>query len=176
MYIFFDGTCCLTPYFEIGGQISLLWGYIRTYRRYQNLSAYSKLYWILDKSFKELKSPSFFFRFPKMIFLGAYRLSIGCFNNSSLQINLRQICRGLTVGVHVSCKGISQLMKLTRIMTLFVLTDILLTCCDIKSNPEPTFSISTLKGSSHQANSKYRRTTGTQCVCNSHLLVCVILR
>ena len=112
-----------------------------------------------------------------MIFLGAYRLSIGCFNNSSLQINLRQICRGLTVGVHVSCKSISQLMKLTRIMTLFVLTDILLTRCDIKSNSEPTFSISTLKGSSQQANSKYGRTTGTQWLYNSHFVaVCVTLR
>ena len=90
-----------------------------------------------------------------MISLDTYRLSIGCFNNSSLQLNLRQICRGLTVGVHVSCKDISQLMKGTRIITLFVLTGILLTCGDIESNPGPTFSISIVKGSFHQGNSKY---------------------
>ena len=102
-----------------------------------------------------------------MISLDAYRLSIGLFNNSSLQINLRTICRGLTIGLHVSSKGVSQLLKPTRFMTLFVLTAILLTCVDIESNPGPTFSISTVKGSSHQGNPKYGLTAGTQCGCNS---------
>ena len=107
-----------------------------------------------------------------MISLDAYRLSIGCFNNSSLQLNLRTICRGLTIGVHVSSKGVSQLLRPTRFMTLFVLTGILLTCGDIESNPGPTFSISTVKGSSHQGNSKYGPTAGTQCVCNSLASLC----
>ena len=107
-----------------------------------------------------------------MISLDAYRLSIGSFNNSSLQLNLRTICRGLKIGISLSSKGVSQLLKPTRFMTLFVLTAILLTCGDIESNPGPTFSISTLKGSSHQGNSKYGRTAGTQCVCNSLASLC----
>ena len=72
-----------------------------------------------------------------MISLDGYRLSIGSFNNSSLQFNLRTICRGLTIGVHVSSKGVSRLIKPTKFMTLFVLTAILLACGDIETNPGP---------------------------------------
>ena len=107
-----------------------------------------------------------------MISLDAYRLSIGSFNNSSLQFNLRTICRGLTIGVHVSSKGVSRLIKPTKFMTLFVLTAILLACGDIETNPGPTFSISTVKGSSHQGDLKYGRTAGTQCVCYSLASLC----
>ena len=107
-----------------------------------------------------------------MISLDAYRLSIGSFNNSSLQFNLRTICRGLTIGVHVSSKGVSRLIKPTKFMTLFVLTAILLACGDIETNPGPTFSISAVKGSSHQGDLKYGRTAGTQCVCYSLASLC----
>ena len=87
-------------------------------------------------------------------------------------MNLRTFCRGLTIGAHVSSKGVSQLLKPTRLLTIFVLFAILLTCGDIESNPGPTFSISTVKGSSHQGNPKYGPTAGTQCVCNSLSSLC----
>ena len=57
-------------------------------------------------------------------------------------------------------------------MTLFVLTAILLACGDIETNPGPAFSISTVKGSSHQGDLKYGRTAGTQCVCYSLASLC----
>ena len=109
-----------------------------------------------------------------MISLNAYRLTIGSFNNSSLQLNLRTICRGLIIGCRVSSRGVSQLLKPTRFITLFIVTTILLASGDIETNPGPIFTISTAKGSFHQGNPKYGRTAGTQCMCNSLASVCVI--
>ena len=108
-----------------------------------------------------------------MISIDAYRLTIGSFNMSSIKkLNLRTFCRGLTIGCHVSSTGLSKLLKLTRFITLFVITAILLQSGDIETNPGPTFSISTVKGSFHQGNPKYGRTAGTQCMCNSLASLC----
>ena len=109
-----------------------------------------------------------------MISLDAYRLTIGSFNMSSLQLNLRTTCRGLNIGCHVSSTGLSKFLKLTRFITLFLITSFLLQSGDIETNPGPTFSISTVKGSFHQSNPKYGRIAGTQIhkyVCATHLLV-----
>ena len=97
---------------------------------------------------------------------------LGAFNNSSLQLNLRTICKGLSVGSHVSSAGISKLLKPTRFFTLLVLTSILMNSGDIERNPGPTFSITTVQGSCHQANLKFGPTSGTQCVCNSLASLC----
>ena len=80
---------------------------IRTYRLTQNQSAYSEPISLLRiiqivkwKKFQEINLFFvFFFRFPKMISRDGYRLSIGYFDNSSLQLNLRTICRGLKIGI-----------------------------------------------------------------------------
>ena len=107
-----------------------------------------------------------------MISIDAYRLAIGSFNMSSLQLNLHQICRGLIIGCHVSSTGVSNLLKPIRIITLLLLAVILLQSGDIETNPGPTFSISTIKGSFHQGNPKYGPTAGTQCMCNSLASLC----
>ena len=49
-----------------------------------------------------------------MISIDAYRLTIGSFNYFSLQLNLRTICRGLTVGCHVTSTGVTKLLKPAR--------------------------------------------------------------
>ena len=95
---------------------------------------------------------------------------------SSLQLNLRTVCRGLEIGCHISSTGLSNFLKPTRFITLLVLTAILLQSGDIETNPGPTFSISTVKGSFHQGNPKYGRTAGTQCMCNSLVSLCVTLK
>ena len=107
-----------------------------------------------------------------MISIDAYRVTIGAFNNSSRQLNLRTICRGLTIGCHISSTGISKLLKPTRFVTLFILIAILINCGDIETNPGPTFSIKTVHGSCHQANPKFGPTAGTQCMCNSLASLC----
>ena len=107
-----------------------------------------------------------------MISIDAYRLTIGNFNNSSKQLNLRTICDGITMGSYVSSSGISDLLKPTRFITLFFLSIILLSSGDIETNPGPTFSIKSVQGSYHQNNPKYGVTAGTQCMCNSLASVC----
>ena len=116
-----------------------------------------------------LSSIQFFF---KMISIDAYRVTIGAFNNSSRQLNLRTICRGLTIGCHISSTGISKLLKPTRFVNLFILIAIFINCGDIETNPGPTFSIKTVHGSCHQANPKFGPTAGTQCMCNSLASLC----
>ena len=87
-------------------------------------------------------------------------------------MNLRTFCRGLTIGVHVSSKGISQLIKPTKFMTLFVLTAILLACGDIETNPGSTFFQLVLRKALPTSDLKYGRTAGTQCECNSLASLC----
>ena len=49
---------------------------------------------------------------------------------------------------------------------------ILINSGDIETNPGPSFSIKTIRGSYHQNNPKYGRTAGTQCMCNSLVAAC----
>ena len=60
---------------------------------------------------------------------------------SSLQLNLRTICRGLRIGFHVCSAGVSNFLKPTWFITLFVLTTIVLQSGDIETNPGQHFQL-----------------------------------
>ena len=92
-----------------------------------------------------------------MISIEAYRLSVGSFNNCK-QLNLSTICKAILVGSHSSIRKISGLLRPARFITLFFLGMILINSGNIETNPGPSFSIKTIRGSYHQNNPKYGRT------------------
>lgn len=65
------------------------------------------------------------------------------------------------------------MLKPIRFVTLFILTAILLNSEDVETNPGPTFTTATVKGSCHQANPKFGPTAGSQCVCSSLASLCL---
>ena len=102
-----------------------------------------------------------------MISIEAYRLSVGSFNNCK-QLNLSTICKAILVGSHSSIRKISGLLRPARFITLFFLGMILINSGDIETNPGPSFSIKTIRGSYHQNNPKYgREETRFYIICRS---------
>ena len=100
-----------------------------------------------------------------MISIDAYRISIGKFNGTR-QLDLRSIYRHLTLGSSCSSKGLSRILKFSRLLSIALFLSILLVRCgDVETNPGPLNFQSIVSASFNQGNATlFGPQAGTQCM------------
>ena len=106
-----------------------------------------------------------------MISLEAYRAAIGNFYFTAKKLGLT---RGKEASHNqrfssVSCYSLLLKLLLPNLIMVF-LNMLLLRSGDVESNPGPPISV--VRGSYHQADSRFGRSAGTQCMCNALFSLC----
>ena len=105
-----------------------------------------------------------------MISLEAYRAVIGSFYFATKRLRIR----GRQASYSETFMGIPRWLQILKLiwpnLIMVFLSLVLLQSGDVKINPGPP--LSTVRGSYHQANSRFGQSAGTQCMCNALFSVC----